>query len=1120
MAVVEELPESGEAKNVGPSQVPTDRHDRKPLEERTNGRNGSPAKLGGETPPAAAQPLSARPGGPTPSIYSMSPGILAVLILGFVSVLHLAGLVIFTRGFLLSRKTLEDRSGCGPDSRAGCTLDPSHSKAIVIVVDALRYDFLLPHAGNGTDVYAHNHLTTPGRLTAEDPTRSMLFHFVADPPTTTLQRLKGLTTGSLPTFIDAGSNFASANIGIDEDSWIEQLYRAGKRLGFAGDDTWTGLFGKADFGGFFKHDLTYPYPSFDVEDLDTVDNGVENSLLPLIEDRARRSDWDILIGHFLGLDHVGHRVGPSHQALTRKLRQYNRFIDRVVEAMDSDTLLIVMGDHGMDAKGDHGGDGVLEVSSGLWLYSKKRPLRDKPDWAPDWALDEEDFVDLGPSLGRHRTVPQISLVPTLSMLLGVAIPFSNLGMLIPEPFLRATFAPGTAANPKARKGTGLSPSETLLEATRVNAGQIMRYIEKYAGGPKAPGKKLAPQVPRLRELYTSASSLYWAGKPGPAFNAYRVFSRETLEQTRRIWARFSPGMMIAGITVLAASCIATIKLAEAARWTTIGDAAPIRRLAAFALPASVGGAVLGLGASLVPQITARLEQPWHVLTLSGFTVGAIGGLFTPTVKLPIRQGLSRALRPSWGILPLFLHAGSFASNSFTLWEDKIVLSMLVASLCVPVALHSLDSRSTRLKSRLIVFPLLLAACSRLMSISTLCREEQHPYCRVTFFASSTSSVASSTVMALLFPAALALPLAFAWFMGFSDSYQGASSFFFGGGMRLSLLLGAQYWVSEKTLSSSNLAEVRNAIETGSWLKQLAARFDLWLCALGATVLWFILPLCLEIERDDAPVAQGAKPRVTVIGFANSYGSSYLMFFGACFCALYLVTQPTGQLVLGLGIVAILSLVEINDSLHDAASMRMAFTNAIAKAKGGTAFDPANVPSRESVASPSFLTISALVLLSYVIFFATGHQATFASIQWKVAFVGFDTVTYPWSPLLVILNTLGPFMLCALAVPLLVFWNFSPKLARDGEPAKVPLTSELLRACLRFSTYHAVITLSTAVWAAHFRRHLMVWKVFAPRFMLAGVTLLAVDWTLTFLAMGWGSLVTISKVRRAFKTKSV
>lgn len=40
-----------------------------------------------------------------------------------------------------------------------------------------------------------------------------------------MQRLKALTTGSLPTFIDAGSNFAS--YAIVEDNLIKQLTNAG-----------------------------------------------------------------------------------------------------------------------------------------------------------------------------------------------------------------------------------------------------------------------------------------------------------------------------------------------------------------------------------------------------------------------------------------------------------------------------------------------------------------------------------------------------------------------------------------------------------------------------------------------------------------------------------------------------------------------------------------------------------------------------------------------------------------------------------------------------------------------------------------------------------------------------
>jgi len=44
---------------------------------------------------------------------------------------------------------------------------------------------------------------------------------VADPPTVTMQRLKGLTTGGLPTFADISGSFGGAS--IDEDSWVEQL---------------------------------------------------------------------------------------------------------------------------------------------------------------------------------------------------------------------------------------------------------------------------------------------------------------------------------------------------------------------------------------------------------------------------------------------------------------------------------------------------------------------------------------------------------------------------------------------------------------------------------------------------------------------------------------------------------------------------------------------------------------------------------------------------------------------------------------------------------------------------------------------------------------------------------
>ena len=54
----------------------------------------------------------------------------------------------------------------------------------------------------------------------------------------------------------------------------------------------------------------------------------------------------------------------------------NHVLTRVVEKIDDDTLLVVLGDHGMDRSGDHGGDGILETSSVMWIYSKGRALID------------------------------------------------------------------------------------------------------------------------------------------------------------------------------------------------------------------------------------------------------------------------------------------------------------------------------------------------------------------------------------------------------------------------------------------------------------------------------------------------------------------------------------------------------------------------------------------------------------------------------------------------------------------------------------------------------------------------------------------------------------------------
>lgn len=147
---------------------------------------------------------------------------LAFSLLLYVFILHASSLYLFTRGFLLTRLSLTNTSTCQT-----CTLPPTHSKLVFLIIDALRFDFISPEPASIPSPHCHHVLTLPAELTARDPTRSFIFNTFVDPPTTTLQRIKGLTTGSLPTFVDIGSNFGGSQ--ISEDSLLLQMTKAGRK---------------------------------------------------------------------------------------------------------------------------------------------------------------------------------------------------------------------------------------------------------------------------------------------------------------------------------------------------------------------------------------------------------------------------------------------------------------------------------------------------------------------------------------------------------------------------------------------------------------------------------------------------------------------------------------------------------------------------------------------------------------------------------------------------------------------------------------------------------------------------------------------------------------------------
>ena len=147
----------------------------------------------------------------------------------------------------------------------------------------------------------------------------------------------------------------------------------------------------------------------------------------------------------------------------------------------------------------------------------------------------------------------------------------------------------------------------------------------------------------------------------------------------------------------------------------------------------------------------------------------------------------------------------------------------------------------------------------------------------------------------------------------------------------------------------------------------------------------------------------------------------------------------------------------------------------------------------------------LALLGSFHFFKTGHQATFASIQWDSAFIPLRAVHYPWSPMLIFLNTYGAQIFGAIATPLLALWKQPPK--------KKSLLGDVAMAMATYMLYFAVINLATTMWAGWLRRHLMLYRIFSPRFMTGAAVLLLVDLVGICVALGgvrW-NFISVSEV---------
>ena len=886
----------------------------------------------------------------------------------------------------------------------------------MIIIDALRYDFTVPREDYQ---HYHNALTILHETSVSEPHNAFLLPFIADPPTTTLQRLKGLTTGTLPVFIDAGSNFAGT--AIEEDNLLSQLRAANKTLVHLGDDTWHAL-----FPGYFHPNLTHAYDSFNVWDLHTLDNGVTEHLLPLLE---VKSEWDVIFGHYLGVDHAGHRYGPDHPAMGSKLRQMDEVLRNVMAGLDDETLLVVMGDHGMDAKGDHGGESDDEVEAALWMYSKKGIFgRTGPD-----SL-------LPPSTAKSRPVAQIDLVPTLSLLLGTPIPFNNLGAPIEEAFI-------------GRDGKNW---ERLASVQALAASQIHGYQLEYSAARGLDENAVSTQQvlwnkaldfwTRGRSSLQSKSAFYRA-----ASSHFSEYQKENLRVCRNLWARFDIPSMIMGITILGLALVVVLVLASSsANHQLVYVPLALRSIGIGTLAGAAIGRVVGFAIPVLSMFDACV-----LAASAGGLIGFVSAFLSSQAR---GVSLSNRLWTWLSIIFTVSQSVGFASNSYTIWEDEILLFFL--STFASLALFSSIKQSNRTDRILgTIHSCLFFFLTRIGSLSRLCREEQMPFCRSTFYASATSSTSATWQLLIPYAVAIVLPAIIKSYYQGTKSYEGCAIFWIGFAFRLGLLGSACYWTLD-------------AADNGEWLdisseflksiKISTAQIVLAIALAAGTANYVWAPPCVRIEsgQQSEKTTAAKAGAVTIFGYANVHGSRYALLYSSWLLAVILAQKPMGGGAIGIMAWQMFSLLEIID------------TNDLSSGSIGPV---------------------VLGLLGSFHFFKTGHQATIASIQWDPAFMVSKAIRYPWSPLLLLFNNFGSQMLAAIFVPLVVLWKQPPK--------KQGLLGEVSRAMAIHLSYYAVINLATTMWAGWLRRHLMLYRIFSPRFLTGAAVLLIVDIVGTFIALG-------------------
>lgn len=189
---------------------------------------------------------------------------------------------------------------------------------------------------------------------------------------------------------------------------------------------------------------------------------------------------------------------------------------------------------GMDQKGDHGGDSEQETTSALFMYSKQTlTTHESTTFLKSHGLQQtkesDDFI-------HWRFINQIDFTPTLSKLMGISIPFGNLGFIIPELF------------------TGDSSYGTnLLFHSIDNTRQLFIFVKDYTQKLSLADSELMLLLNEMDALLEKTSLI--ESEQVALIKQHFAVGQKVLETMRKKWAQFNMKFIFYGLIIV---CLSTI----------------------------------------------------------------------------------------------------------------------------------------------------------------------------------------------------------------------------------------------------------------------------------------------------------------------------------------------------------------------------------------------------------------------------------------------------------------------------------------------------------------------------------------------------------------------------------